>query len=130
VSALDMARSRMREDPDFLREFENLLVTGPKKLARRRLYAAYRAEPDPDVRRWMREVLLPRLNEPSKAPVKTRKPKARPRPRPDNATCRLCRQGFHRPETDTRTVCDICAPSRSSSLRTVSGGLPSLGRRR
>lgn len=55
------------------------------------------------------------------------KPKA---PLPHNAKCRMCGQSFHRGATEKKWTCDICAPPRSNSVRTVSGGLPGLGRRR
>lgn len=57
----------------------------------------------------------------------TPKPKA---PRTLNARCRMCGQSFHRPAAGKKSTCDVCAPPRSSSVRTVSGGLPGLGRRR
>ncbi|TGN65802.1 hypothetical protein EXE59_18960 [Nocardioides eburneiflavus] len=57
----------------------------------------------------------------------TPKPKA---PRPHNAKCRMCGQSFHRPATEKKSTCDICAPPSSNSVRTVSGGLPGLGSRR
>jgi asparagine synthetase B (glutamine-hydrolysing) len=63
----------------------------------------------------------------TKSTGKARTPKPT---RPHNAKCRLCGQGFHRLASERKSVCDICAPPPSSSVRTVSGGLPGLGRRR
>lgn len=48
---------------------------------------------------------------------------------PPNATCTLCRSDFHRAD-DRTTVCDICRPPTQRSVRTISGGLPGMGRRR
>ena len=47
------------------------------------------------------------------------------------ATCVLCSQPFQRSkDTPPQKVCTICEPSVSTSVRTVPGGLPTLGRRR
>jgi hypothetical protein len=50
-----------------------------------------------------------------------------------NAVCSKCGQGFHCSKGESkRTVCHICRPlpSGTSSIRTVTGGLPTLGNRR
>ena len=63
----------------------------------------------------------------TKSTAKTRTPKPT---RPHNSKCSLCGQGFHRLANEKKSACDICAPRPSSSVRTVSGGLPGLGKRR
>lgn len=54
------------------------------------------------------------------------------RPRRTNARCSLCGQPYRRVKgDDRRTACYICKPlmKASKSVRAVSGGLPSLGKR-
>lgn len=123
-------------DPDLLTDFEALLNAGLWKKAKGRLQTAYTAEPDKSVRKWMREVLLPQIGEAKGQRTReaNRRPKQAaddPRPAMVAANCRMCRLPFERAESDPkRDVCGVCRPARSDSVRTVSGGAPTLGRRR
>jgi DNA-directed RNA polymerase subunit RPC12/RpoP len=48
-----------------------------------------------------------------------------------NPKCSKCGKPFKRhPSMPRQRVCDLCGGGQRSSLRTVSGGLPTLGRRR
>jgi hypothetical protein len=55
---------------------------------------------------------------------------ARPSKKKPNAKCTKCGLPFRRGKKETRTVCNICRPGDggSKSVRTVSGGLPTLGK--
>lgn len=124
-------------DPSFAGEFQALLTAAQWRKARGRLQRAYSAEPDRQVRRWMREELLPSIDERRRAHAhresRTRQMGA-PKPSPvqtESTKCRRCGQSFDRPVTDAkRRDCDACRPPDQTSVRTVSGGAPSLGRRR
>jgi predicted Zn-ribbon and HTH transcriptional regulator len=122
-------------DPDLLSDFKALLNAGLWKKARVRLQTAYTAEPDKSVRKWMREVLLLQIGEAKgkqtrEANRKRKQAADDPRPAMVPAKCRTCGLTFERAESDPkRDVCGVCRPARSDSVRTVSGGAPTLGRR-
>lgn len=61
------------------------------------------------------------LVKPAVAPAKA-KTKKRPQ------RCELCGQTYTWHSADPSRFCDICRPRRRRSVRTVSGGLPTLGR--
>jgi hypothetical protein len=50
------------------------------------------------------------------------------RRRSGNAVCTLCGDPFWRKEGERRQMCLVCRPAGSTSIRTVSGGLPTLGK--
>lgn len=50
--------------------------------------------------------------------------------KPPNAVCELCGQPFRRGKKDNARACSICRPTGSRSVRTVGGGLPTLGKGR
>lgn len=112
------------KDPSFLPELQLHLKMGRYDDASTELRRATRSEKEPAMQAWLREQMRPALERLRNGPIVSG-------PKGGKTRCRACGLEFKLTEVDPESGrCGVCLPKRSTSIRTVPGGSPGLGKKR